>query len=66
MTTKNNNKPLVSVIIPTKNRAEFLIKNLESIKNQTYSNIEHIVIDDDSKDYTVELLKKYEKLYNLY
>lgn len=40
------NKPLVSVIIPTYNRVEYLKITIESIVNQTYPNIEIIVIDD--------------------
>lgn len=65
MITKSNNKPLVSVITPTKNRAEFLINNLNSVRNQSYPRIEHIVIDGNSDDDTVEILKRYEKLCNL-
>ena len=37
----------VSVIIPTYKRSEFLIRAIESIINQTYSNIEIIVVDDN-------------------
>ncbi|MCA9274250.1 MAG: glycosyltransferase [Phycisphaerales bacterium] len=42
--------PLVSVIIPHYNLAEFLPETLESIERQTYANIETIVIDDGSTD----------------
>ncbi|MBK7157601.1 MAG: glycosyltransferase family 2 protein [Ignavibacteria bacterium] len=45
---------MVSVIIPTFNRAGFLREALTSILNQTYSNLEIIVIDDDSDDNTYE------------
>ena len=37
--------PLVSVIVPTFNRHEFLERTLISIDNQTYKNIEIIVVD---------------------
>ncbi len=39
---------LVSVIIPTYNRFEYLLNTIKSIKNQTYKNIEIIVINDNS------------------
>jgi len=57
-----NNKPLVSVIVPTKNSSEFLDKCLKSIKNQTYKKIEIIVVDNNSTDKTKEIAKKYTKL----
>ena len=51
--------PLVSIIIPTKNSAEFLEECLESIKKQSYKDIEIIVVDNFSTDTTVEIAKKY-------
>ena len=51
--------PLVSIIIPTRNSAEFLEKCLSSIKNQSYKNIEVIVVDNNSTDNTEEVAKKY-------
>ncbi|MCX6759632.1 MAG: glycosyltransferase [Candidatus Nealsonbacteria bacterium] len=57
--------PLVSVIIPTKNSEKFLEKCLESIKNQTYQNIELIVVDNNSTDKTKEIAQKYvDKVFN--
>ncbi len=43
-------KPLVSVIIPSFNRYEFLKNAIDSVKNQTYENLEIIVINDCSTD----------------
>ena len=40
---------LVSVIIPTYNRYDYLLKTLESVRNQTYKNIEIIIVNDGSK-----------------
>ncbi|MCS7385820.1 MAG: glycosyltransferase [archaeon GB-1867-005] len=51
--------PLVSVIIPTYNSEKTLPLCLESIKRQTYRNIEVIVVDNFSKDRTVEIAEKY-------
>lgn len=51
--------PLVSVIIPTYNSERTIGRCLESIKNQTYKNIEVIVVDNFSRDKTVEICKKY-------
>lgn len=52
-------EPLVSVIIPTKNSSRTLEKCLESIKNQTYKNIELIVVDNNSTDNTKDIANKY-------
>ncbi len=53
-------EPLVSVIIPTHNRADLVVQAVESVLNQTYENIETIVVDDGSTDNTSEVLKTYE------
>lgn len=51
---------IVSIIIPTFNREKLLNETLNSIKNQTFANWECIVIDDQSTDSSLELLKKIE------
>ena len=50
---------LVSVIIPTYNRPEFLVQAIESVLCQTYPNIELIVVNDGSTDDTEEWLRPY-------
>lgn len=51
--------PLVSVIITTKNEAANIKNCLVSIKNQTYKNVEIIVVDNFSSDTTVKISKRY-------
>jgi glycosyltransferase involved in cell wall biosynthesis len=52
--------PVVSVVIPSLNRAKYLVPTLESILQQDYSNIECIVVDGGSKDATLDLLRSYD------
>lgn len=52
---------LVSIIIPTYNRAHLLGETLNSVMAQTYRNWECIVVDDGSTDHTNELLEFYNK-----
>ena len=49
----------VSVIIPIYNSEKFLRDSLESILQQTYSNVEIICIDDGSDDKSPDILKQY-------
>jgi glycosyltransferase involved in cell wall biosynthesis len=49
-------EPLFSVVIPTHNRAELILKTLNSVLSQTYQNYEVVVIDDASTDNTAEVL----------
>ncbi len=51
------NRPLVSVIIPTYNRIQTLPASIESVLNQTYGNLEVIIMDDASEDGTEEYVK---------
>lgn len=55
---------MISVIIPTHNRGNRLHKSIESVLNQTYREIEIIVVSDGSTDNTEEVVKNYQKKYN--
>ena len=52
---------LISIIIPTYNRAHLIGETLDSIVAQTYSNWECIVVDDGSTDTTAEVMREYVK-----
>jgi glycosyltransferase involved in cell wall biosynthesis len=58
---ENSIKPLVSIITVVYNSERFLEKTIKSIINQTYSNVEYILIDGASTDGTVDIIKIYEK-----
>lgn len=51
--------PLVSVIVPSYNSAEFIKLCLQSLLDQSYKNIEIIVVDKNSTDNTVEIAKRF-------
>lgn len=53
------NSSLISIIIPTYNRAHLIGETLDSIIAQTYKNWECIVVDDGSTDITANVLKEY-------
>ncbi len=50
---------LISIIIPTFNRAHLIEETLDSVLQQTYEHWECIVVDDGSTDHTIEVLKDY-------
>lgn len=53
---------LVSIILPVRNSSKTLSRSIDSIINQTYKNIELIIIDDYSHDNSVKIIKDYLKI----
>jgi glycosyltransferase involved in cell wall biosynthesis len=58
-TTPMRKQPLVTVYIPTRNRAAMVVRAVDSVLAQDYANLELIVIDDHSEDDTVTCLKRH-------
>lgn len=54
-------QPLVSIVLPTYNRERYIKKAIESVLNQTYKNIELIIVDDGSIDKTPKILSELSK-----
>ncbi len=51
--------PLISIVIPVYNAADYLERSIGSVRKQTYENIEIITVDDGSKDDSLSILEKY-------
>ena len=56
-----HNKPLVTVICLCYNHADYVIEALESVQNQTYSNVELFIADDFSTDNSVKVIENWLK-----
>lgn len=54
-------EPLISVVMPTYNRAHIISGAIESILNQSYTNWELIVVDDRSTDHTEETIREWRR-----
>ena len=57
--------PLISIVTATLNNGRSLEQTLKSVKEQNQEHLEHIVVDGESRDNTLEVLKTFEGSYNL-
>ena len=56
----HNNLPLITIITVVYNGEKYLEETIQSVINQTYPNVEYIIIDGSSTDRTIDIIKKYE------
>ncbi len=56
--------PKISILIPLYNSEEYIAKTIDSCLNQTYQNIEIIIVDDGSKDSSLDIVRQYKNKYN--
>ena len=54
-------KPLITIITVVFNNKRYLTKTIKSVLNQSYQNIEYIIIDGGSTDGTLKIIKKFDK-----
>ncbi|MDY6843679.1 MAG: glycosyltransferase family 2 protein [Thermodesulfobacteriota bacterium] len=59
------NPPFFTILTASLNKGHFLEKTLESVRDQSFKNLEHIVIDGGSSDETLDVLYNFSNTYNL-
>lgn len=58
-------RPKLSIITPSYNQSEFILDTINSVKDQDYENVEHIVVDGGSDDGTIDILENHTDDYDL-
>lgn len=61
ISSMDRNRPKISIITVVYNSVEHLEETIQNVINQTYDNVEYIIIDGSSIDGTLEIIKKYEE-----
>ena len=57
-------QPSFSIIIPVYNAGKYLLKTLESVKDQGFTDFEVLLVDDGSTDNSVSIIQQYIKKYS--
>ena len=65
LSTIKNKKPFFSIITVVKNGEKTIEKTIKSVANQSFNNLEHIIIDGKSSDKTLKKVYKYKKNLSL-
>lgn len=57
---------MISIITTVKNGSKYILETLDSVRNQSFTKFEHIIIDDGSTDNTIDIIKSYKEQYPNY
>ena len=57
--------PRITIVTVCYNSEKYLEDCIQSVRNQTYDNVEHIIVDGKSADHTVDIIKKFNGKYNM-